>query len=81
MQNDTKAVRECELCLDECDTTIRYEFSLGAWNGEEYLDLFQQDICHDCYSRIQQSIGDLLRDKFRTKLAVLEEMHPLPVEG
>ena len=78
---DTSAVRECELCLDECDTTIRYEVSLGAWNGEEYVDLFHKEVCNDCYSRLQRAIVLLLRDKFRIKLAVLEEMHPLPVEG
>ena len=79
--NDTKAMRECELCLDEYDRSMKYEVMLGAWNGEEYVDLFHKEVCNDCYSRIQQSIGDLLRDKFRIKLAVLEEMHPLPVEG
>ena len=81
MKNDMKAVRECELCLDEYDGAMKYEVMLGAWNGEEYVDFFQKEVCYDCYSRIQQSIGDLLRDKFRTKLAVLEGMHPLPVEG
>ena len=79
--NDTKAMRECELCLDEYDDAVKYEVMLGAWNGEEYVDFFQKEVCYDCYSRIQQSIGDLLRDKFRSKLAVLEGMHPLPVEG
>ena len=81
MKHDTKAVRECELCLDEHDRSMKYEVMLGAWNGEEYVDLFQKEVCYDCYSRVQRAIVQLLRDKFRTKLAVLEEMHPLPVEG
>ena len=81
MKNDTKAVRECELCLDEHDRSMKYEVMLGAWNAEEYVDLFHKEVCNDCYSRVQHAIVQLLRDKFRTKLAVLEEMHPLPVEG
>ena len=79
--NDTKAMRECELCLDEYDRSIKYEVMLGAWNAEEYVDLFHKEVCNDCYSRVQHAIVQLLRDKFRSKLAVLEGMHPLPVEG
>ena len=78
---DTSAVRECELCLGEHDGAMKYEVMLGAWNGEEYVDLFQKEVCNDCYSRVQHAIVQLLRDKFRSKLAVLEGMHPLPVEG